>query len=554
MNKYSILKSLSFQDFKDDHSLRSFNTFRALSPSLGISNYALNENIQSSLTSRLLTSSEDVYNLAEAKKLPVLQYRDFSTLLSKLDDITSSKNIQNKDCILNENDAFECTLREGSYSYIKIPVKSKPSPLRVLIKQTKGKVLTYLSMLNPKPSLFDYDQVFNTDHFEFKSTEPFFINNCIHLSIRAIAYSKFTISIYFGKSRVIDKKNLKKNIKINDEDEDDEKPFTLKLKKKHKTTKKIIEQNINSRVISPQHITQKNIDWSNKRELALRKKKHLLEEKKSKALTYANRQKIRAEQLVIENMRLEAKSVLKTQTSLWIQILYTIKAASQFNNLRLEKRKEITLKLTKNLKARSLQRAYRRTTMPLSLVEITVLRGMKLITFYYKSTKSLIQKSLGKILITLIKKASIRYNPAFKFTDFFRYIVQIQHAYRKYLVVKSERMRKLIILWDQCKAFEVRRSLKRKSMIYQMNVSVYQRQVILENHYIECLRCIYKVIEEDKPIFVSDDGKDKAKRRRRLMFQFMPSVQEMKRMIDQAQVIPDRKQNSESNSSISVVK
>jgi hypothetical protein len=425
----------------------------------------------------------------------------------------------------------------------------------VLIKQTKGKVLTYLSLLNPKPSLFDYDQVFNADHFEFKSTDPFFLNNYIYLSVRAIAYSKFAISIYFGKSRVIDRKNLKKNIKTNDEyeDEDDEKPFTLKVKKKHKTVKKIIEQNINSRVLSPQHITQKNIDWTNKREQALRKKKYLLEEKKSKALTYANRQKIRAEQLEIEKLHLEAKVVLKTQTLFWIQVLYTLKAASQFNSLRLEKRKEITLKLTKNLKARSLQRAYRRTTMTLSLVEISVLRGMKLITFYYKSTKGLIQQTLGKMLISLIRKASIRYNPAFRFTDFFKCIVKIQNAFRKYLVVKSERMRKLIILWDQCKAFEVRRSLKRKSMIYQMNVSVYQRQMILEKHYTECLKCIYEVIGEDKPIFVSDDGKEKA-RRRRLMFQFMPSVQEMKKLIEQAQTIPDRKQNSKSDSSTSVIK
>ncbi|OMJ95350.1 hypothetical protein SteCoe_1257 [Stentor coeruleus] len=551
MNKYSILKSLSLQDLKEDYSPCSFNTSRALSPNLGISNFAANENIQSSLTSRLLTSSEDVYNLSEVKKLPVLQYRDFSTLLSKLDDITSSKNVQNKDCMLNENDTFECTLKEGSYSYIKIPVKSKPSPLRVLIKQIKGKVLIYLSMLNPRPSLFDYDQVFNTDHFEFKSTDPIFTNNNIYLSIRAIAHSKFTISIYFGKNRVIDRKNLKKNIKTNDEE--DEKPFTVGPKKKRKTGKKTTVQNINLRVISPHHITQKNINWSNRHELALRKKKYLLEEKKSKALTYANRQKIRAEQLEVEKLRLEAEATQKTQTLLWIQILFVLKAAYQFNNLRFSKRKEITLKLTKNLKARSLQRAYRRTTMTLSLVQISILRGMKLITFYYKSTKKLIQLNTGKMLTDIIRKAAIRYNPAFKFTDFFHCIIKIQQAYRKYLVVKSERIRKLIILWDQCKAFEVRRSLRKKSMIYQMNVSIYQRQIVLENHYIECMRCIYNEMKEDKPIFVSDNRNDKS-RRRRLLFQFMPSVQQMKKMIEQAQSIPDRKQESESSNSISIIK
>lgn len=553
MNKYSILKSNFLQDLSTDDYFRSFETSRALSPVVSISPFTINENHQWSRTSLLFSASEEMFKFPEVKKLSMPTHRDFNNLLSKLELITSTKNTLNKDSILGENDQLECIIEEGSYFYIKIPVKSKRSPLRVFVKKAHGKVTIYLSVFNQKPSLTNYDQAYNSDSFEFRSLEPIFRYEYVYLGIRALVHSKITVSTIFGKNRtqaIFEKRFRKKDTLPNDEIDPDQQQKIL-IKKKDLKKKNFIELNFHRRMLSPQELSQKHQEWTTKRELAISKKKKYLLEKKSKALAFVNKKQIRTAQIELEKEKIQYEIIRQRQTQFWLSIIYIQKAANNLSQMRYAKRQEITRKITMNVRARSLQRAYRRTTKLLTVSQIIGIRGLKLITFYHRSMRDLMKESVLKMLIKVIGNRAKRYLPISKFTDYFKKIIKIQNTFRRYIVVKGNRFRKLILFWDECKSFEVRRSIRKKSLIHQLNVSLFQRQVILQRHYKECVeRCYNKIREVPKSIFISEVNSEKLMKRKKIIFEFMPTVQGVKKLMEEALLIPERGQKNDSTSSV----
>lgn len=538
MNKYSILKSSSYQDFINEDVFQSLSTLRASSPTYGISSYAINENLQYSQASPLL-HSETPYNFPQIKTLPTLPYRDFNVLLSKLDIITSSKPESNKDFLLNENDQLDFSIEEGTINYIKIPAGSKQSPLRVLIKRNCGRILTYLSLSNQKPNHANHDQVYNADNFEFRTQESIFRYEFVYLGIKALTNSKLTLTANFGKNRgnLIIKQRSKKRFVENVYDINIDEPIISRVKSE-KLKKNFIEKNLNLRILSPRLTLKKNRDWVYKRELALVKKKLLLDEKKSKALVFINRKQIRIENMENERKRQMALKEGQFQTDYWLKIIFAYKAVLLFNSMICEKRKKKSLAILMNIKARTLQKAYRKSTKRYTISQLISLRGLKLIQFYYTTTKDLTRKTVETNLVDFISITAKTHRPFNKITSFFRSVIKIQQAFRKYFTIRSARIRNLIIIWDQCKAFEVRRSLKKKSLIFQLNVSIYQRQVILDNYYLQCVRNFYKNDKERQSEFLLEIKNEKGLGEGN--FKYIPPMQEMKKLIKSSQSIPDR--------------
>ncbi|OMJ84755.1 hypothetical protein SteCoe_14076 [Stentor coeruleus] len=542
MNKYSILKITKSHDFSSEDYFRTFNTTRAFSSASGISTFAINENQQWSRASLSKAISEETNKFPVIHKQSMPTPKDFNTLLYKLDLVTSTKNILNKDTVLGENEQIECVIEEGSYHYIKIPVKSKHSPLRVFMKKSHGKVLVYLSVCNEKPNISNYDQAYNSDFFEFRNLESIFRYENVYLGIRALSFSKFTVSIAFGKNRlqISSEKKFKKIDTLTNEDIDKGQKTSI-IKKKKLFKKNYIEQNLQMKKYSHQDILKKSQEWLIKRQIVIRKKKLYLEEKKSKAISFLNKKQLRSAQLELEKQHIESQLMMQNQTKLLISIIYLQKVALQINRIRREKRQQISRKLTMSTKARNIQRAFRKNTRQLTLSQIAILRGLKLISFYHLSTQHLAKISVAKILINTINLAGKAYLPISQFTTFFNKIIKIQNIFRKYLAVKSHRIRKLILFWDQCKSFEVRRSIKKKSKVYELNVSIYQRQAILNKHYMECVeKCYNKIRETPLSFFISEVNTDKLIKRKKITFDFMPSVQRMKRIFEEALLIPDR--------------
>ncbi|OMJ87084.1 hypothetical protein SteCoe_11232 [Stentor coeruleus] len=540
MNKYSILKSSSYQHLYDEDIFQSLSTLRAASPSHGISSYAMNENLQYSQASPL-QSSEISYNFPQIKTLPKLPYRDYNTLLSKLDIITSTKPILNKDFLLNENDQLDFYIEESALYHIKIPSAFKQSPLRVLIKRNCGKIITYLSLSNQKPSHTNHDQVYNTDYFEFRSSERFFRCEFVYLGIKALTNSKLTLLAYFGKNRgnLITKQRSKKTILEHNYDINIDEPAISRVKSE-KLKRNFIEKNLNLRILSPRVTFRKTKDWVCKRELALIKKKLLLEEKKSKALVFINRKQIRIENLKDEKKKEQVLQNKQFQIYYWLKTIYAYKAVMIFNKMIWDKRNKKTLAILMNIKARTLQKAYRKSTKNYTINQLISFRGLKLIQFYYATTKDFARKSVEKTLVNFICQTAKTYQTFNKIASFYRRVIKIQKAFREYLIIRNARIRNLIILWDQCKAFEIRRSLKKKKLMLQLNVSIYQRKVILDSYYLQCVRNYYKDDRERQAELFLELKYEKKFGLGRGSFKYIPLMQDMKKMIEDSRLVSDR--------------
>lgn len=547
MNKYTILKSNSLEDLSSENFFRTYNSLRAVSPRTGISTFTMNENLQMTRSSIMMPIAERTYKFPEIARTALPTNRDFSNLINQLDVVTSSKNILNKESILHESEQLECIIEEGDYHYIKIQIKGKRSPLRIHIKKNPGKVTVFSSFFNQKPTNSNYDQQFSLDSFEIRNLEPVFRFDFLHLGIRAKVYSKISISVNFGRNRTLhayEPKEKKKNAEAG-EDFDAHKPREIKLKKKQNSSKNFIEENLKKRMLSPDELFKKNQEWNNKRQLVLKKKKIKLEEKKAKALAFLNRQQIRSEQIARENEMLRMEGIRKKQAEDWICFLYLIKASNEIDRRRYLKRKEIAMKLSKNTKVRTIQRFYRKTTKSLNMSDLTLVRARTLLLFYHNTSKSTSISLVKNLLIDSFHNSAKKHKPIFKFNDFFARIVFIQKSIRTYLEVKSERIRKLIIFWDQCKSFQIRRSIKKKIMVYELNISIYQRSKALHDYYSTCVKKFYRELRAvSYGLFISEVNTERP-RRKKIAFEYMPSVSDMKAIIDSAQKIPDRTEKKE---------
>ena len=254
MNKYSILKNSESSDLLSDEFFKVCSSLKPFSPDYGISSWAMRQNFF--MTKSI--SLPSYQNIIKSEKFSVFpKTKDFSVLLEKLDMVTCSNNVMNKEFALLENEQIECVIDEGSYYYLRIPVKGKKSPLRFYIKRLQGKVTVYVSSAHSKPTTSNYEQLFNSDTFEIRNIESIFRLDYLFLGIKGTTYSKILVSSIFGKNRVrfFDEKKIKK--KENDLENFPEKdPIRPKTKKKH-FSKNLIEENFTKRMLSPEQLTKK---------------------------------------------------------------------------------------------------------------------------------------------------------------------------------------------------------------------------------------------------------------------------------------------------------
>jgi hypothetical protein len=463
--------------------------------------------------------------------------RNFTDLLNKLDLVTSPKQQSLNERILSESDQIDCNLEEGSYFYIKIPIKNKPNPLRVTIKKSIGRVIIYASYLNQKPSASNYDNLFTADTFEIRSQDLFFKSEFLFLALRALAYTKLVISCLFGKKNFVFDNRLRKK----DSDETDQrlKVRSVRNLQKRPESKNFIEENMKKRLASPEDRRKKSHEWLVRREKALVIKKQNLLDKREKAINFINRTKIRREQLKIQNQLKQALMVKNNQVKDWLTFLNILKVTQTIHEMRTLKRREKSRELTKKRKARTIQKFFRSTTKNLSIPQLSAMRAFCNIKFFHAHLSDFTVKKTRRFMFKVIRDTGENYKPRIKFAKFMKKIEMIQQRFRKYLGVKTERIRKMIIFWDECRTFQNRRSIKKKIMIHDLNISIYQRTVVLNNYYNDCIRNFYIALR-DPGIFISQPSDRKVIRRLKVAFHYMPSLQKMKQMIEIAASIPDR--------------
>ena len=461
--------------------------------------------------------------------------KDFSNLLNKLDVVTTPKNSVDNDNILLENEQLDCVIEEGAYYYIKIPVKGKKSPMKIENRKIQGKVLVYVSFFNHRPSLANYEQVFNFENFEIRNLDSVFRYDYLFLGIRALIFSKVSVSVVFGKTRIHvhdEKKRNKRIIEVDDEHIHIKSP---KSKAKHKPKNSNVEVTYKKRMLSPEEVVQRNREWVSKRELVLNRRKLAMEKKKLKALSYINRQQIRLESERCNKLLIEAENNKRIQMQDLLRIVFTIKAGNIFREVLWRKRQHILQRLRKNTKVRTIQKFYKSTTRNFQVLEMSILRSQKLLMLYCQSSSKIVKCLSEDKVISMLKGVGICSKPRIKFCAFLESISKIQDSYRRYLVIKAKRMRMLIKLWDECKSFQMRRSLKKKNQMHQINISISQRLAILERFYLDYLKTYYLMIKQERSIFISELPHKEHRVMRKIPFDFMPSYAVMKQIIENVQ-------------------
>lgn len=536
MNKYSSLKLNFLKEFPIDDFYLSCKSLRAPGSRGNLSVFTMNENLNYTKSSTIL-SKPHTYSLPAMPKTSLPSSRNFSELLNKLDLVTSPSQNSLNEKILSESDSIDCILEEGSYFYIKIPIKKKPNPLKLTIKKTTGKVSVYTSYQNQKPSASNYDNCFTADSFEIRSQELFFRNDFLYLALRALSYAKVTLTCMFGKKNFVFDNRVKKK-----EAGDRERGFKARSVRnldKRKIERNFVEENFMRKVKSPGDRIMKSELWTARRDKALLVKRKFLQDKREKAVCFINKTKIRREQAKIENAKREQEMIKMNQVKDWICFLYLLKATETIHEMRTLKRREKTRDLNKRGKARTIQKFFRQTTKNLSIVQLSAMRAFCHAKFFYAHMydHSILQSK--SILIKLVKASGQNHKPEMSFTKFIKKIQLIQQSFRKYLGIKSERLRKLIIFWDECRSFQNRRSIKKKIMIHDLSISIHQRSVVLNNYYSECVQSYYSALY-DPGIFISQSSDKNCNRRLKVAFHYMPSIKRMKQMIEAASLIPDR--------------
>ena len=124
--------------------------------------------------------------------------------------------------------------------------------------------------------------------------------------------------------------------------------------------------------------------------------------------------------------------------------MYFLKAINFLQEIRLKRRALIQEKIRKNTKVRTIQKLYRNLTKNLDVLDIPILRSQKLLTLYYQSVNSILLIEEKKKIANAIKNSGDYQRIILKFDFFFMKITRIQRNFKKYLVVRNERMKNLI--------------------------------------------------------------------------------------------------------------
>lgn len=539
MNKYSSLKILNTsQPSSKDLSLQS-PTFRSLSPRSGISVLTMNEN-QSTSKSTVFSVPNLQLKFPDLTRCQLPSEQHFSDLLDKLDQISSSRIVLTKESTLTEFDELEINIQEDNFHYIKIQAKGKKNPLKVYIRKIKGNIVVYSSFTMKRPVYSNCDKTFNSKNFEIRSLDSVFVNEFVYLGIKALVQAKIRISIEFGKKfivhPVVEKVEKREGKGRNFKELTQEWIMQLKHFKRGNYDKDFIVENFNKRMLSPDELAMKNKKWLAKRQQAISTKKKQLEEKKQKALNFINKVQIRETNAKLEKEKKFADTCRKNSIKTLLKLLFFLKSSKKINQIRKRKRIEITFHIKKFQKIRKIQRFIKSTQNHQTVCQIALTHALKSLLLYHSSLFLITSSQSKSKLISSIKDSSVAFKPNKKIVNFIESVRKIQQYFRHYLEVKAERLRKIIIFWDQCKGFKKRRSMKKKTLIHDIGVSINQRDFVLKNYYLHCVQQFYENLKES--VFISQAFNEPI--RKTVKFEYMPTIQTMNQLLESILSVPNR--------------
>lgn len=378
-------------------------------------------------------------------KLP--DERAFTRILNKIEMIVSNKYMAHRGSTLRDGEPIEIMAEANSFSYLKIMTRGKRCPLRVHLKRVKGRVVTYVSRMNPEPSQALHDSVHKIDYFEVSDPGLKFKSDSVHFGIEAIEDSTFHVTVNFGRLKVnlnnqrklnkqetyIEVDNIRKNeimqYELSKRVEDAIARRKLDLIK-NSNNKDFLKLNMNVVVpnsidfIKDRKIMTQRIET--RRKEAKVKNQMALKEKQLRAVNVINKQLIRAEEEKKERIRKEQLVVLQKEQREWLIVIFLAKSVVALKDTRNALREERFEGLRRSSSARKIQKFYRSHSGHKSISESSISRAKDLILFSFHHHKPFLMQSLKVQLLKCIHESARNHTLPHHFSAFQNRIFMVQ--------------------------------------------------------------------------------------------------------------------------------
>lgn len=480
--------------------------------------------------------------------------REFSKLIENLNEVVSPR-VYKLHTTLQENDPVDVTISESKVKYFKIPMKNKRVPLAIKIKRTKGKLYMYSSVEVQEPGPNNYEKCFISDYIEIRDSTTVFKYDLLYLGIKAFEDSQFKITISFGRqiNSLEELKRLKRQsaqARLLDslELEEDEEFFKETTKTEAKTKKNFIAENKHASV---DHIDKNSIlsiraaDWKTRRDQIVKKKKLLIEMKKSKTLDLINKKALKKQMKKLKSKEQQIKAQKNYFSAKWLNLIHIIKCSQAIHEKIQEQRDMRLRRISVNLRAMQIQGFLKKRSKNVRPKDTILIRASNLLKFYRENAKNIKRRfGYGKELIISISQISHAQVVFRKFSHFYRSIIRIQRNTRKFLSIKEKRMKELVKMWGiACETMLFKKSSKRADRKRQsldiISLPVQIRDDVLNKYYRKCalryrqtLRHYFTSLQTLSENRLFQTAVTHMCNNLPPFFKYLPSVKEMEKMIE----------------------
>ena len=133
---------------------------------------------------------------------------EFDTLIDNLNVVANESRFIKDRVKLSENQTVKGFVDQDSSQFFEMNIGGCSNPLRILVKVKKGKVLSFVSFRNTKPSKVSYDSMHQTELIEIHGKFPTFIENNCYLGVFAVEGSSIAVTYFFNLRRSTSKLTL----------------------------------------------------------------------------------------------------------------------------------------------------------------------------------------------------------------------------------------------------------------------------------------------------------------------------------------------------------
>jgi hypothetical protein len=492
---------------------------------------------QSHFSSSKALDPESYKPCQKTLKLPNLDSKnykksDFSLILDQIESVVSPK-VKFQTFLLREDDPITEAISPKHPVYFKIYTKSKKTPLSVTVKEYGAKVVIYLSFSDSQPKSSSYDRVYFKSYFEVSDQAFEFKSEVVYLGVYAEKDSRFKIQANFGKIKSLKQLRTARNEEaLSDNYEEFYSHRSLKEKNSLKDFVKANKDvNYQLGVSKLRDFQLEHEKWQKKRAEIVKRKKSFEKAKKVKAIQSLNRQARRLELEEKLKNDLEVKTSLKKSQKHLIILIFLIKSLNVMNQMITIKRRNTFRRISTNIKATLLQKYIKKNLLKPNNQLSKHLASSSLLLFR-NSCKPLLLQSSSQILIKFITQKAKANLLVHQVGNFGFKILKIQRNYRRHLILKRIKLKRLNDLWKKCIEKLVAgssdsKSKKNRSMKYKA-IPTTAKNRVLGDYYQSCW-LVFKMqlrdfLQNKKKVV---QGKDL------LMpsFNYMPSEVKMKEMI-----------------------